>query len=77
LVCCAYSLLVDLLFEMSAALGYKFDREEVHAAYAPMLYLTNDTAGGDFRKGVLEIVSGKRPLLITDRRGMPRFRRRM
>ena len=59
-------LLVDLLFEMSVALGYRFDRNQIRSgSYAPIMYLTNEAEAGEVRTGLRELLAGKRPLQIA------------
>jgi len=59
-------LLVDLLYEMSKALGYNFDKVQIKAgSYYPSAYSETDDDNYATRKLWLEILHGKRSLPIT------------
>lgn len=60
------ALLVHVLFEMSAMLGYSFTHEEIqNSSYAPIAYLNIEGEAGMLRRMMLELVDGKRALHVT------------
>ncbi|HEY5923138.1 MAG TPA: DUF6680 family protein [Kofleriaceae bacterium] len=59
-------LLVELLFEIGGALGYKIDRERIRAsAYAPMSYLSGEAESMAMRTAIRQLIDGERALHIT------------
>jgi len=59
------NLLIDLLYEMSRAVGYSFDRQHIMQAYAPQGYADADADGQIIRGSVLELLHGQRALRIS------------
>lgn len=60
-------LLIELLYEMSLALGYSYDKSQIKSgAYYPSGYEDADSDHYETRKLWLEVLKGKRPLsMIT------------
>lgn len=59
-------LLVDLLYEMSTALGYNFDKVQIKAgSYYPSGYQETENDNAQIRKLWLELLQGKRLLPIS------------
>jgi len=59
------NLLVDLLYEMSRAVGYSFERQHIIQAYAPQGYADADAESQIVRGSVLELLRGQRALHIS------------
>jgi hypothetical protein len=57
--------LVDLLYAMSQALGYSFDKVQLEkGAYVPQAHVNLESELALLRRGLLDIVFGKRPLPV-------------
>ncbi len=58
--------LVDLLYAMSQALGYSFGRVQVEKGiYVPQAHFNLEAELGLLRRGLLDIIFGKRPFPVT------------
>jgi hypothetical protein len=65
-------LLVDLLYEMSTALGYNFDKVQIKAgSYYPSGYQETENDNFQIRKLWLEILKGNKQLAIKTDSPLP------
>ncbi|MDQ1353744.1 MAG: hypothetical protein QG657_4051 [Acidobacteriota bacterium] len=61
-----YELFMDLLFYLAEALGYHFGKTELkQTSYFPQGFKNKNDEMSRIHKGVLSIVEGKTPLLVT------------
>lgn len=58
-------LFIELLYQMAKSLGYKFDKLQLkRSIYFPVAHSDLEAELGAIRRGLIEVLAGKRPLLM-------------